>query len=107
MNSPILVIGDVVSGLATHALLKMYPATLFIQYGTIEGDDFVPNGTNEVFPLLAYPELKALEKDGCWDLEEVAALLDSYTTERLEMSDEVKHIIRSQAATAGAVSKVW
>lgn len=101
-----IVVGDGAHGLATHARLTMYPATLFVQYGTVEGEDFIPNGANEVLPLAdeAYPELRALEKDGGWDLEEVYALLDVLTTEQMVMSAEAKCIIRANPAKLSAVS---
>jgi hypothetical protein len=107
-NRPMIVKGDVVYGLATHARLTMYPLTLFIQYGTIEGDDFVPNGANEVLPLRVYPELCALESDGCWNLEEVALLLDRNTTEEFELSVEMRLLMRGSAAvTTGSMRGGW
>lgn len=90
-NKPMIVV-TVVSGLATHARLVMYPATLFIQWGSIDGEYFVPSGASEVIPLVTCPELKDLCKNGCWDLGEIPSLLDGITSDYL-MSDEVKLVV--------------
>lgn len=102
-NNPMIVV-NVVCGLATHARLALYPMTLFIQYGNVEGEDFIPDGTNEVLPLHIYPELRDLAKDGCWDLEEVMMLFDGESDERLEMCEHSKLMVKAyQAGVTAAV----
>jgi hypothetical protein len=108
-NRPMIVVGGVVHGFSTYARVTKYPSTVFIQYGTIEGDNFSPNGAKEALPLIDYPELCVLYKDGCWDMTEVAALLEFETTEKITMSEEVKLIVRAdrEAMKAGASSGGW
>lgn len=59
----------------THALLIMYPRTLFIQYGKFRSDIFDAVSC-EVLPFVLHPELEALHNGERWVIDEVHSMFD-------------------------------